>query len=206
MPLATIRFKPARLIRTSPGRPEADSRLVNAIAATVSAKTRPDHVGALPRWIGSSQRVRVEEQDQPEHDDERLQRQIARHAASDPPRAAPAEAADVAQHDQRDEGQREPQRLAAVAERTPEDAQVLGRRVGADRDQDHVVQQDRPAGDEADELVERVAREHGRAAAVGVQRRALDVGHRGEREQQRGDRNTSGVSPSACPAITPSEK
>ena len=73
----------------------------------------------------------------------------------------------------------------AVAQRMPEHAQVLGRRVGRDGDQDDVVQQDRPAGDEADELVEGVAREHGRAAAILVQRRALDVGHRGQREEQR---------------------
>ena len=72
-------------------------------------------------------------------------------------------------------------------ERMPEDAQVLRRRVGRDGDQDHVVEQDRPAGDEADELVERIAREHRRAAALLVQRRALGVGHRGQREHQRRD-------------------
>ncbi len=44
-----------RLMRTSPDSPEADSRLVNATTVTVSAKIRLDQVGALPRWIGSSQ-------------------------------------------------------------------------------------------------------------------------------------------------------
>ena len=53
--LHTSRFSPTRLIRTSPESPEADSRLVNATTVTVSAKIRFDHVGALPRWIGSSQ-------------------------------------------------------------------------------------------------------------------------------------------------------
>ena len=72
---------------------------MNAIAAIVSANTRSDHVGALPRWIGLEQRVRVEEQRQPEHDDQQLQRQIADHEHPDPPRAAPAEAADVGEHD-----------------------------------------------------------------------------------------------------------
>ena len=41
-------------MRTSPARPDADSRLVNEITATVIANSRCDHVGALPRWIGSS--------------------------------------------------------------------------------------------------------------------------------------------------------
>ena len=75
-----------------------------------------------------------------------------------------------------------------------------------DRDQDQVVEQDRPAGDEAPQLVERVAREHRRAAALLVQRGALDVGHRGQDEEHAADRKTTGVSPSAWSATTPSEK
>ena len=46
-----------RLAITSPARPEADSTEVNAIVVIVSAKISPDHVGALPRWIGSGDRV-----------------------------------------------------------------------------------------------------------------------------------------------------
>ena len=133
------------------------------------------------------QRLRVEEQDQPQHHDERLQREVAHEQDAHAANAAGPEAADVAEHDQRDERERQGQRLAAIAERAPEHLQVLGRREGRDGDQDHVVEQDRPAGDEADELVERVAREHRRAASVLVQRGALDVGHRRQHEQQRGD-------------------
>ena len=48
-PLPTIRFRAWRLILTSPASPAADSRLVKEIAATVSANTRPDQVGAVPR-------------------------------------------------------------------------------------------------------------------------------------------------------------
>ena len=103
MPLATIRFSPPRLIDTSPARPDADSRLVNAITAIVSAKMKLDQVGALPRWIGDEQRVRVEENDQAEDDDEYLQRQVGDHDRPDPPRAPPAEAADVRVDDERDE-------------------------------------------------------------------------------------------------------
>ena len=91
------------------------------------------------------------------------------------------------EHDQRDERERQPERRAAVAEVAPEHLQVLRRRERRDRDQDHVVEQDRPARDEADELVEGVAGEDRRAAAVLVQRGALDVGHRGQREHHRRD-------------------
>ena len=133
------------------------------------------------------QRVRVEEQRQAEHDDQQLQQEIADHQHCDPPGTTTAETADVGEHHPRDERQRQQQRLGPVAQRMPEHAQVLGRRVGGDGDQDRVVQQDRPTGDEADELVERVSREHGRSTAILVQGRALDVGERGEREEQRGE-------------------
>ena len=79
------------------------------------------------------------------------------------------------------------ERLGVVAQRRPEDLQVLRRGVGADGDQDDVVEQDRPAGDERDELVEGVAGEHGGAAGLLVQGGALDVGHRGQPEHHRGD-------------------
>ena len=58
----------------------------------------------------------------------------------------------------------------------PEQREVVRRRERGDRDQDQVVEQDRPACDEAPQLVEAVARQHGRAAALLVQRRALHVG------------------------------
>ena len=134
----------------------------------------------------AGERVRVEEHREPDHDDERLQREVAHEQDPHAPRATSAEAADVAEDHDRDEREREAERLAAIAERAPERAQVLRRGVARDRDQDHVVEQDRPARDEAHELVERVAREHRRAAPVLVQRGALDVGHRRQPEQQRG--------------------
>ena len=54
VPLTIRRLSAALLSRTSPATPAADSRLVKEIAATVSANTKSDHLGALPRWIGSS--------------------------------------------------------------------------------------------------------------------------------------------------------
>ncbi len=58
------------------------------------------------------------------------------------------------------------------------------RRQGGD---DQVVDQDRPAGDEGDQLVEGVAGEAGGAAALAEHRPALDVAERGQHEEQAGD-------------------
>ena len=108
---------------------------------------------------------------------------------------------------ERDDRQRQQQRLDAVAQGMPEDLQVLRRRVGGNRDQDDVVEQDRPARDEADELVEGVAGEDRRAARFLVQWGPLDVGQGGQgRTSRQRARKTSGVSPSAWLATTPSEK
>ena len=48
---ATSRLSPRRRTSISPARPDADSRLVNATLARVSAKITSFHWGALPRWI-----------------------------------------------------------------------------------------------------------------------------------------------------------
>ena len=192
--------------RSAPRRPgpAADSRLVKAITATVSANTRSDHFGAVPRWIGSSSACGLKNSDQPEHDDERLQR-----AGRRPPAARRA-----ARGGRRSRGCCRARRSAMNAsaspsasprspERAPEDPQVLRRRVGRDGDQDDVVEQDRPAGDEAHELVEGVAGEHRRAAAVLVQRGALHVGHRRQREQQRRDQEHERRQPERVPGDHP---
>ena len=57
------------------------------------------------------------------------------------------------------------------------------RRQGGD---DQVVDQDRPAGDEGDQLVEGVAGEARGAAALAEHRPALDVAERGQHEEQAG--------------------
>ena len=54
VPVPTKRFSAAPLTLTSPASPAADSRLVKATTATVSANTRSDQCGELPRWIGLS--------------------------------------------------------------------------------------------------------------------------------------------------------
>ena len=48
---AISRFRPRRLTRTSPARPEADSRLVKATAETVSANSMSSQRGEVPMSI-----------------------------------------------------------------------------------------------------------------------------------------------------------
>ena len=174
-------------MRTSPERPEADSRLVNAITALVSAKTKFDQVGAVPRWIGSMSVLGLKNRIRPITTMNACRTRSP--ATRKPTRRARRwlKPRMLLSDDQRDERQRDRECLVAVAERIREHAQVLRGRVGRDGDQDDVVEQDRPARDEAHELVERVAGEHARAAPVLVQRGSLDVGHRRDREHQRGD-------------------
>ena len=186
MPLAIRRRRAPRLALTSPARPEADSTLVKAIVVTVSAKTRSDHVGALPRWIGSSSVWGLKNSASPSTT---ISSCSARSPATSIPMRRelrpPLKPRTLMSTTNAMNAERQQQRLGVVAERMPEDPQVLRRRVARDRDQDDVVEQDRPARDEADELVEGVAGEHRRAAPLRVQRGALDVGHRGQPEHQR---------------------
>ena len=64
--------------------------------------------------------------------------------------------------------------------------QVVRNRDRRQRGDDQVVDQDRPAGDEGDQLVEGVAGEARGAAALAEHRAALDVAERGEDEEQAG--------------------
>ena len=74
-----------------------------------------------------------------------------------------------------------------VAERLPEDGQVVGHEVGRDRDRDRVVEHLPPGGDEADHLVEGVAGEARGAAGLRVHHGRLGVGGGGGGEDQAGD-------------------
>ena len=74
-----------------------------------------------------------------------------------------------------------------VAERLPEDGQVVRDEEGRDRRGDDVGEHLRPAGEEGGELVERVAGEARGAAGLGVEDGRLDVGGGGEGEDHPGD-------------------
>ncbi len=64
-----------------------------------------------------------------------------------------------------------------------ERAQVVGHEERGDRDREDVVEAQRPAREERDDVVEGVARERGGAARFGEHRGALGVGFRRQREQ-----------------------
>ena len=71
-----------------------------------------------------------------------------------------------------------------MPQRAPEDAEVVRHEERRDGDRDDVVEHLAPGGEERPELVERVAGERGRAAGLGVHRRALGVGGGGRGEDQ----------------------
>src|SRR5438552_1966500 len=70
-----------------------------------------------------------------------------------------AEAGDVDGRRERDHDARDGDLRPPVREAAPDRAQVMRHRDRRQGDDDDVVDQDRPAGDEADQLVERVAGE-----------------------------------------------
>ena len=66
-------------------------------------------------------------------------------------------------------------------------AQVMGHEERGDRDREDVVEAQRPAREEGDELVEGVARKRGGPASLGEHRGALGVGLGRQREQAAGE-------------------
>ena len=128
-----------------------------------------------------------EEEDEPEHDEHRLRHE--RHGRDDHGDPVEAGAADQAQqhdpeHDE-DGGDDVPGVLRdpLPADRVPE---VVRNEQGCQRDHDRVVEEQHPAGQEADRVVERAAGEHRRAPGLGEHGRALGVGERDDHEQRPG--------------------
>jgi hypothetical protein len=82
--------------------------------------------------------------------------------------------------------------------------QVVRHEERGERDHDQVVEEQRPAGEEADEVVEGTAHERGGTARLRDRGRALRV-REGDHDEERADRvqSTSGVRPSACRAMIP---
>ena len=66
-------------------------------------------------------------------------------------------------------------------------AQVVRHEERRDGDREDVVQRQRPAGEERDDVIEGMAGERGRPARFGEHRRALGIGFRGQREQAAGE-------------------
>ena len=161
---------------------------MNATVPTVSAKMKSFHVGVVPRSIDAVSCVDV--RDAATRPTTTISSCSARSAVTSAAmrfQRVDREAQDVARRDVDDDRERDHQLDRARAGLAPERREVVRRRERGDRDEDQEVEEDRPARDEAPQLVERVAGEHRRAAAVLVQRGALDVGHRRQDEEQPGD-------------------
>ena len=104
---------------------------------------------------------------------------LRRHAQPRHGQSAHVLGSDIGQRDPRDHDLGRP-----AAQIAPEHRQVVGERDGGGRHHDQVVEQDRPARDEAPELVERVAGEAGGAATLDVKRAPFDVGRNGHHQEQ----------------------
>ena len=102
---------------------------------------------------------------------------------------------DVERHE-RDDHDRPADDVPRVrAQRLPEDREVVRDEEGRDGDRDDVDEHLRPARDEADDLVEGVAREAGRAAGLREAGRALRVRRGGHREHRARDDEHHGRQP-----------
>ena len=105
-------------------------------------------------------------------------------SAARPPAAGDVEDVERAGGDDHQAGDADlPARLGEVV---GDRLQVVGNRDRRQRGDDQVVDQDRPAGDEGDQLVEGVAGEAGGAAPLADHRATLDVAERGQHEEQPG--------------------
>ena len=100
---------------------------------------------------------------------------------------APGDVEDVQRAGAEDDDRGDDDFGAFVVEAAPDRHQVVRHADRRQGDHDQVVEQDRPGGDEGDELVEGVAGEGRGAAALAEHRPALDVGERRQPEEQAGD-------------------
>ena len=129
---------------------------------------------------------RVQHQRHSDHDQQDLGRQVADRQHQVEPRRL-LRPLDVERRQQRDHHDARDHIAWTVAQRRPEDPQVVGHEEGRDGGRDDVVEHLAPAGDEADHLVEGMAGEARRPAGLRVHHRRLDVGGGGEGEDQPGD-------------------
>ena len=102
----------------------------------------------------------AEDEHDAEADDHDLGRDVEQRQAHVEARGAP-QAANVDRRQQGDHHDPGDHVFRAGAQSADEGAEIVGDEEGADRDRDHVVEHQRPAGHEGDDLVEGVAGEGG---------------------------------------------
>jgi hypothetical protein len=144
------------------------------------------------------QPVGVHDDDRADHDHRQLQAEVGERYEGEAALAAAAgDVEDVEDAGADDHHRGDHEFGAAVVEARPDRHQVVRHADRRQGDHDQVVEQDRPAGDEGDQLVEGVAGEGGGAAALAEHRAALDVGERRQPEEEPGDEEDQRGEPEA---------
>jgi hypothetical protein len=138
--------------------------------------------------------ARAEDEDEAEDDEQELRREVD-DGEKDVQAGGLLDPDDVQPDEQQDHERAADDVPWVLAQRLPEDREVVRDEERRDGDRDHVVEELRPGGAEADELVERMAREARRAAGLGIENRPLRVRERCGREDQAGDDEDEGRQP-----------
>src|SRR5581483_10138127 len=141
----------------------------------------------------AAERARREEEGEAEHDEEELRDEVEqRHREAERVELRPRDEArdrDQADRDTADDHVPRVARDRVDAEREPE---VVGEEQRGEGYHDQVVEEERPAGEEAREVVERHAHERRGAARLPDHRRPLRVRGRDDEEEQPDDREDDG--------------
>ena len=143
--------------------------------------------------------VRMKDDDQAHDDHQQLQPKLGQrqHDQADLT-VAPGDVRDVEHRGQADHHDRHRQLDVSTAEPARDRRQIVRDRDRRRGDHDQIVDQDRPARDEADQLVEGVPSERRRPTPLPEHRAPLDVGERGEREHQPRDQEDQWRQPQAA--------
>ncbi len=174
--------------RRSGARSEAASIPASATVETTSASARSSMPGGAEDVDLARQHARVPEDREADDDQQELEDDVGRGQRHQPSLTpVPGEADDVDRADEDDDPDRDRDRRGPAGEGARERVEVVRDGDRREGDHDHVVDQDRPPGDEADQLVEGVAGERVGAAALAEHRPALDVGHRRDHVDEPGD-------------------
>ncbi len=146
-------------------------------------------LGSVNRLQLGGQPVGVHDDQGADDDHGQLQPEVGQRQCRQSARATAAgDVEDVEHADRGDHRGGDADLPAGLAEAGGDRLKVVGNRERRQGDHDQVVDQDRPAGDEGDQLVEGVTGEGRGAAALAEHRPALNVAERGQaKEQARGE-------------------
>ena len=140
----------------------------------------------MPQWTLFDQHLGAEDEREAEQHEEHLRPEVD-HREPDRELRRLGDPDDVERHEQDDHDRAADDVPRVLAERLPEDREVVGHEERGGRDRDDVDEHLRPRRAERDELVEAVPREARRAARLGEAHRPLRVRRRRGREHDARD-------------------